>query len=83
MALALSTVTSRNRGVLRHTDILWMRTTVGERSGSRPLLDEAQWYSETHVAHLVDMSHKISSARIDIWHHAGSPCVQGGLAELT
>jgi hypothetical protein len=43
MALALSTVANRNRGVLRHTDILWMRTTVGRRSGSRPLLDGVWW----------------------------------------
>ena len=58
MALALSTVANRNRGVLRHTDILWMRTMVGDRSGSRPLLDRARGKSETLVAQLVDMSHK-------------------------
>ena len=58
MALALSTVANRNRGVLRHTDILWMRTAVDERSGSRPLLGGVRGNSETHVAHLVDMSHK-------------------------
>ena len=58
MTLALSTVANRNRGVLRHTDILWMRTTVDERSGSRPLLDRVRGNSESHVAQLVDMSHK-------------------------
>jgi len=57
MALALSTVANRNRGVLRHTDILWLRMTVDERSGSRPLLDGVRGKSETHVAQLVDMSH--------------------------
>jgi len=38
--------------------------------------------SETRVAHLVDMSHKISSAGIDIWHRVGFLRAQGDLAGL-
>ena len=43
MSSRIPPVASRDRGALQHTDVCEARITVGERSGSRPLLGGARW----------------------------------------